>query len=277
MKDFKVQYGEWGLIAGASEGIGRSFAEQLAAKGMNLVLLSRRKEVLDEVKQQLQDEYGVEVVTQEVDLTSPSLAESLGKISSSYDIGMLIYNAGAVHGASTFMDDDTEKLLALVRLNCVGPILMLKEFGPQMLRKKRGGIILVSSMSALSGGAYIATYAATKAFDLILAESLWDELREQNVHVLGLVAGATTTPAMMNSGVVFAQDSEGQEKIEPMTADQVAIEALENIGKIPVHVTGENNRGAAAGLRSSPDRAETIQYMGRASASLYGKPYPVKS
>jgi hypothetical protein len=275
MDDFRQQYGDWALIAGASEGIGRSFAEKLAAKGMNLILLSRREDVLNGVKATLEEAYKIQVIVKEVDLTAHDLEAQLALIAKEQDVGLVVYNAGAVHGASTFMDDSTEKLLALIRLNCNGPVLTVKQFAQQMLAKKRGGIILLSSMSALSGGAYIATYAATKAFDLILAESLWDEMRMQNVHVLGLVAGATVTPAMLNSGVVFSQDVQGQEKITPMTPDAVATEALEQLGKKPVHVAGSNNLEAASGLRSASDRAETIQYMGMAAAGLYGKPYPV--
>jgi short-subunit dehydrogenase len=274
MTDFKTQYGDWALVAGASEGIGKSFATQLAEKGMNLILLSRRQTILKEVKREIQAQYDVKIVVLEVDLTSPNLHETVREIAASHDVGMLVYNAGAMHGASTLMDDDMERVLALIRLNCIGPVLMVKTLGRQMARKKRGGIILLSSMAALSGGAYIATYAATKAFDMILAESLWDELKGQNVHVLGLVAGATATPAMMNSGVVFSQDKEGQEKIVPMTPDQVAREGLENLGKKPVHIAGDNLEAATA-LRSAMDRAEVIEYMGKATASLYSKPYPV--
>lgn len=275
MSEFTQQYGEWALVAGASEGIGKSFACRLAERGMNLVLLARRASVLAEVKASLEAAYGVQVVVRAVDLTAPDLAATLADIAAQHDIGLLVYNAGAVHGASTFMDESTDNLLSLVRLNCHGPILMVKQFAGNMLARKRGGIILMSSLSALSGGAYIATYAATKAFDMILAEGLWDEMRGRNVHVLGLVAGATATPAMLNSGVVFSQGVEGQDQIVPMTSDEVVHEALANLGKKPVHVAGSNNLAAAAGLRSAADRAETIQYMGKASASLFGKPYPV--
>lgn len=276
MKSYKEKYGDWALIAGASEGIGRAFAEQIAQQGINLILISRRKAVLEDLKQNITKNYNVEVVIEELDLTDPSLQEKIDRIAKQYDVGMLVYNAGAVHGASTFLEDSTEKLLSLIRLNCVGPVLMVKAFGQQMKDKGRGGIILLSSMSALSGGAYIATYAATKAFDLILAESLWDELRGFGVDVLGLVAGATVTPAMLNSGVKFLQDAEGQEGISPMQPSEVASEALANLGIKPVHVAGAQNIDAANGLRSASDRAETIQYMGKAAASLYGKSYPLK-
>jgi uncharacterized protein len=276
MSEFIEQYGEWALVAGASEGIGKSFANRLAARGMNLVLLARRVEVLAQVKAELEAAHGVEVVVRAVDLTAPDLADTLADIAAQHDIGLLVYNAGAAHGAATFMSETTENLLSLVHLNCTGPILMVKQFAGPMLARKRGGIILLSSLSALSGGAYIATYAATKAFDMILAEGLWDEMRGSNVHVLGLVAGATSTPAMLKSGVVFAQGAEGQEQITPMTSDQVADEGLANLGKKPVHIAGEKNFAAAVALRSAADRVQTIQYMGTATASLFGKPYPTK-
>src|SRR5690606_12890343 len=97
-----------------------------------------------------------EVVTEELNLTDLALQTKIDHLASAHDVGLLVYNAGAVHGASTFLDDSTDRLLSLIRLNCVGPVLMVKAFGQQMKSRRRGGVILLSSMSALTGGAYIA-------------------------------------------------------------------------------------------------------------------------
>jgi short-subunit dehydrogenase len=276
---FSEKYGPWAVIAGGSEGIGKSFAEQLAGLGINLILMSRRADLLQKVKEDLESRYGVEVVGVTLDLTAPDLREKIDEISEQYDIGLLIYNAGAVHGAAPFLDESAEKLLNLINLNCTGPLLMAHKFGQQMRRRGRGGMILMSSMSALAGGAYIATYAATKAFDMILAEGLWDEFRCYGIDVLGLVAGATATPAMMNSGVTFdespAAAGAGQ-AIVPMHSNDVASEGLENLGKVPIHVAGARNIVAAQTMREA-DRATAIVGMGMATAKLYSKSYPIKS
>jgi short-subunit dehydrogenase len=135
-----------------------------------------------------------------------------------------------------------------------------------MPQRGRGGILLMSSLSGLTGGAYIAAYAATKAFDIALAESLWAELTPCGVHVLSLIAGATDTPAMSASGIVF---EEGH-AMDPMT---VAREGLANLPQGPVHIAGENNRLGAAILRGE-NRRQSVTLMSAGSAGLYGLPAP---
>ena len=124
----------------------------------------------------------------------------------------------------------------------------------------------MSSLSGLTGGAYIAAYAATKAFDIVLAESLWAELAPCGVHVLGLVAGATDTPAMSASGITF----ESGQAMDPMT---VAREGLTQLPHGPLHIAGDDNRLGAAILRGE-DRRQSVALMSAGSAGLYGLPMP---
>lgn len=279
---FKHKYGPWALIAGASEGIGRSFAEQLAALGINLLLVARRDAVLQETAQQIRSRYGVEIHTQALDLTSADLEQQLGRLVADYDIGLLIYNAGTTHGAGLFLDEPVSKALNLVRLNCIGPVLLAHTIGTQLRARRRGGIILLSSMSALAGTGYVATYAATKSFDMIFAEGLWAELRGYGVDVLGLVAGATQTPAMQRSGALFGDgdtpaaiaSETPQPNIMAMHPDDVVREALAELGNGPILFPGEKNRAAAAAIRSAP-RAAAVDAMSGAAAGMYGKPWPV--
>ncbi len=257
-----VQYGPWALVAGGSEGIGLAFARELAAAGINLLLLARRGEPLARARETLLGEYRVEVRTHAVDLTSPDLAQRIIDITGDLEIGLLIYNAGAMHGAGLFLDEPLEKASQLLRLNCQGPVTLCHHFGRAMRERGRGGIILMSSLSGLTGGARITTYAATKAFDIVLAEGLWAELRPCGVHVLGLVAGATDTPAMAASGVDFASG-------QAMDPAAVAREGLLHLPRGPVHIAGEDNRLAAAVLRGE-DRRQSVALMSAGAATLYG-------
>ena len=134
-----------------------------------------------------------------------------------------------------------------------------------MRDRGRGGIILMSSMSALFGGAYIAAYTGSKSFDITLAEALWAELSPLGVGVLGLIAGATNTPAMGRAGVVVGQNA--------MQSREVAQEALAALGRVPVHVAGEGNRAFAGMLRSS-ERETPIEMMSQGAAAMFGRPYP---
>jgi short-subunit dehydrogenase len=260
------QYGPWALIAGGSEGIGLCFARELAAAGINLVLLARRMEPLEAAKLQVLKEFPVEVRIHSLDLTSQDLEEQLIKVTNGLDIGLLIYNAGAIHGAGLFLDEPLEKTRKLVQLNCLGPAIFSHHLGNAMRQRGRGGILLMSSLSGLTGGAYIAAYAATKAFDIVLAESLWAELAPCGVHVLSLVAGATDTPAMTASGIRF----EAGHAMDPMT---VAMEGLAQLPHGPLHVAGDNNRLGATILRGE-DRRQSVALMSAGSAGLYGLPVP---
>lgn len=269
--ELRTQYGPWALIAGASEGIGEAFARQLAGQGINLVLLSRSQKKLDRLQQSLVVDYRVETKTIAVDLTADDLLEQVVSATEGIDVGLLIYNAGAVHGAGYFLDDALDKALGLVALNCRGPVLLAHHFGAAMRERKRGGMIFLSSMAAYAGGAYIATYAATKSFDIIFAQSLWHEMAQYNVQVLGLVAGATKTPAMAASGIDF-DAAEQAGNFAAMDPAEVAAEGLAQLAHGPIWIVGDNNRGNAE-LFSSLSRADAVEAMSSASAKMYGKPH----
>src|SRR5687767_7848319 len=200
---FHARYGPWALIAGGSEGIGRSFAMQLAERGLDLLLLARRGGPLAETAQEIRERFRVQVITQTLDLTASGLDSAAEALTDNREIGLLVCNAGATHGAAMLLDRPVDAALALVRLNCVAPLVLSHAVGAQMRTRGRGGVILVSSIAGLAGGALIAAYAASKAFEIVLAESLWYEFGTAGVDVLGLIVGATVTPAMLRSGMKF--------------------------------------------------------------------------
>jgi short-subunit dehydrogenase len=164
----------------------------------------------------------------------------------------------------------------LIRLNCIGPVTLVHKLGNRMKERGRGGIILMSSMSGLAGGGFVAAYGATKSFEITLAEALWFELGSVGVDVLGLIAGATLTPSMARSGARFGsageQGASGPNTI-PMEPDEVASEGLAHLGKTPVWVAGEKNREAAKWLRAAP-REQLVPAMSAAAARIYGLPMP---
>jgi short-subunit dehydrogenase len=266
MDDFAARYGPWALIAGASEGTGASFARRIADRGINVALIARRPDPLEELAGELRAATDVQIRTASVDLTAPSVMEDLAPLVDGIEIGLLVYNAGAVYWADRFVDRELADLVHLVDLNCRGTVLLAHHFGSAMAARGRGGIILMTSMSAAAGSAYTAVYNASKAFDIVLAESLWIELGQRGVDVLGAVAGLTDTPAMRRSGVRFDDPM-----FVAMAADDVADEALGALGRGPVHVAGEQNREMAASLWPG-SRSEMVAGMSAGAASLYGLP-----
>jgi len=265
--DFVKKYGPWALIAGASEGIGLSYAEQLAEQGINLILLSRRESLLREKAEAIKAKHLVEIHIQAIDLTGPSLEAEINQIAEGREIGMMIYNAGAMHGASLFHDQDMSGALKLVDLNCRGPVILSHILGGKMRDRGRGGIILMGSLVGLGGGAYVAGYSASKAYDQVLGQSLWAELKPYGVDVMVLTAGATDTPAMANSGVEFSEFG------VPMTSDDVAREGLENLGGGPTWVPGEQNRANVSMFKDNPIEV-VIDAMTQGSMMLYNLPAP---
>ena len=200
---FAQQYGPWALIAGGSEGVGEAFARQLAAEGMHLVLVARRSEPLAQLAQQLRDEWAVEVRTASIDLTAPDVVAQLRAVTDDIEIGLLVCNAGSATRFDDFLDTPLADAQRLFRLNAELPLQLCHHFGDAMRGRGRGGIVLVGSMAGYAGGAGTAVYTGAKAFSRIFAEALWQELKPHGVHVLGMILGATNTPAMARIGMVM--------------------------------------------------------------------------
>jgi short-subunit dehydrogenase len=263
---FRSRFGPWALVAGASDGIGECFARELAERGLNIVLLARREALLEELATDIRSKHGVEARVLVADLTGDDLDERVATGIGDLEIGLLVYNAGAVHGANKFHDQTAEHALGLIALNCRGPVLLAHRLGGPMRERGRGGIVLLTSMAALGGSSYTASYNATKSYDLNLAESLWHELAPDGVHAMAVVAGATRTPSMLSSNPIF----ESYPGI--MEPEEVAKGALANLGRGPVWVAGAENRERAKGLMPE-SRIAAINGMSEACAQLYDLPF----
>lgn len=266
MSLFADRYGPWAIVAGASNGIGAAFARSIAARGCNVVLVSRDGVALRAVAADIEKSCGVKTSTLAVDLTDEDVMERVASATAGLDIGLMVYNAGATHGASRFLDRSVEDHLYLVRLNCRGPVLWCHHFGRRLRARGRGGIVLMASLSGLVGSGLVATYSASKGFDINLAEGLSVELAPAGVDVLGVVAGLTRTPAMLHSGVKL----EGFPLMEP---DEVAEGALEALGRGESLWAAGPNQERYDALRSLP-RAEAVDQMTQGAAFLYSIPWP---
>jgi short-subunit dehydrogenase len=258
---FRAKYGPWALVAGASEGIGAAFAEELAGRGLHLVLLARRLPPLDEVAQTIRAAHGVEVRTAAVDLGAPSMLDDVRRATDGLEVGLVVYNAAAAL-IGPFLDQPLADKLRVLDVNCRGPVILADELGRAMARRGRGGIILMSSLAGTQGTALVATYAATKAFNLVLAEGLWDELREHGVDVLACRAGATRTPA-------FERSNSAPGPAPLMDPQPVAAEALAALGKTPSMVPGTVNRAVAFFMQRVMPRKAAVATMGSATRKMY--------
>ena len=256
---FRDRYGEWALVAGASEGLGASFAECLAERGLDLVLLARRESLLDDLAAGLRDRYGVEVRPIAMDLARPDLADALAAATADLDLGVIVYNAAFVP-VGRFVDADADALERAVDVNVRAPVVVLHTLLAGLERRGRGAVILMSSLAGLQGTSRVAAYAATKAFNTILAEGLWQELREQGIDVIACCAGAIETPGYQRSGKGRVPGM-----LDP---DAVARRTLDALGTGPRVVPGLVNRLVAVLLTRLLPRKTAIRLMARNTGDI---------
>ncbi len=259
MIDFKMKYGTWALVAGASEGLGAAFAEELAKRGLNLVLLARRLENLEVLAKKLRNKYPIEIKCHSIDLAD--LAQIKHFVSQlEVDPGLLVYNAAyaPIGYFDSIAEDD---LLRMVDVNIKAPLLLSKLMSVKMMEKGKGGIILMSSLAGAQGSPKIATYAASKAFNAILAEGLWYELKNHGIDVLACCAGAVSTPGYKNAQ--NAKDPPGT-----LAAAQVVLKTLNALGKGPTTIPGITNKMAHFFMVRLFPKKLAISIMGHSTKHL---------
>jgi len=264
MTSFVERYGPWAVVAGASEGIGASFSKKLASRGMNLVLVARRAAPLEELATELRQKHEVEVKVQPLDLGGPGAVAGMSAATEGLDIGLIIYNA-AYSPIGTFLDIDVEEHLKAVDVNVYGPLRLSHYFGRRFVERGKGGIILMSSMSGFQGTAMVANYAATKAYDMVLAEGLWYELRQKGVDVLACVAGATLTPNYQSTTDRIPTGG----LAKPMQPDEVTEQALLDLGQRPRGVSGRRNRFASVLLSRLLPRRGAVEMVSKETERLF--------
>lgn len=188
----KARYGGWVLVAGASAGLGAAFAHESARLGFDVVLLARRADTLEGTAASIRAEHGVATRCIVADLAHDDVAEVVAAQTVDLDVGVLVYNAAAeLYGPFLTLDHDAHR--TNIAVNCYAPTVLAEHFGARMRDRGRGAIAIVSSLAALQGTRYLTIYAAAKAYELILAEGLWDELGDHGVDVLAYVVGATAS------------------------------------------------------------------------------------
>lgn len=244
---FKERYGPWALVTGASAGIGAEFARQLAALGLNLILVARRKQRLDDLARQLESAHKVDARTVAADLARPDCISRIVSAVGSLEIGLLVNNAG-FGLAGNFLDHELEQELALLDVNCRAPLALTHVFGRQMARRKRGGIIFVSSVSGFVATPFEAHYSASKAYELSLAEALGFELEKNGVDMLALCPGSTNTEFHAVAG---------SRPVAAMPVEPVVEAAIRQLGKTPVAIPYWRNRLLVYLLKFTPRRLHT--------------------
>jgi len=192
----------WALVTGASSGIGRALAEELAAGGAHVLLTARRRQRLMELRRTLRAAHGVRVEALVADLAQPAGPEEIFAFTEErgIQVGLLVNNAG-FGSYGEFRGSDRRHELGIVQVNCAAVVHLTRLFLPGMVERRSGDILIVASTAAYQGVPYMATYAASKAFDLLFAEALAEEVKGYGVRVCALCPGPTATGFQKAAGV----------------------------------------------------------------------------
>lgn len=194
-----MQFGPWAVITGASAGIGKEYALQLAKKGFNLVIVARRLELLQEQAAYLTEQYGIRCLPIELDLSRPNAQNSIIEQTAHLNIGLLISNAGFGR-PGRFNERSSEDLNEILHLNALSHVWLAQHFVKIFLNRGKGGILFTGAMGATNGVPFMAFEAGTKSFIEGLGKSINWELREKNIHVTTVVTPPTETPVLEKLG-----------------------------------------------------------------------------
>jgi uncharacterized protein len=260
----KQKYGPLALVAGASEGIGAAFSTYLAAAGLDLVLIARRKDPLDQLAILLIEKYGIRVACINCDLSDTDAAQTIREAVKGREINMLVYNA-ALSYIGPFEKNSMEHHNKIANTNMITPMNMLQIFGEPMLKNGKGALILMASLAGFQGSGFLAAYAATKAFTRILAESLWYEWKNRGVDVIACCAGATATPNFVKT----KPEKKGFFAPRVQIPEEVVQECMSQLGKKPSLVVGRGNKLASFIMQKIISRKMAINIMGDSTRKMY--------
>lgn len=217
----KRRFGPTALVTGASDGIGRAFAMQLAENGFDLILVARRASLLQELAQEIGTRCDVAVRICAMDLSDPTKVPELMRLTEGLPVGLVVAAAG-FGSIGPFLEQDMEAEINMVDLNCRCVVELSYGFGQRMAAQGRGGIILFGSLVGFNGAPLSATYVATKGFVQSFAEGIAAELRPRGVDVLSVAPGPVGTGFAARAGMQMGQAA---------TPAMVAQRALSALGR----------------------------------------------
>jgi short-subunit dehydrogenase len=258
----KKRFGPWALVTGASSGIGKEFAQQIAASGINIVLVARREDLLKEVGVEFSKRYGVEHRVVVLDVSQEDFIRQLASATDDLDIGLVVSNAGTGNPGE-FLKLDRQLLEDTLRLNTMSHLDIAHYFGEKLAERRRGGLILVGAMGAENGIPCMANDGGAKAYVHSLGEALHYEFKPLGVYVTVLAAGVTNTAVLEK----FALDPKTM-PMKPMSVGQCVSEGLSGLVKNRSRIVpGRLNRILNALVPASLARKMLADLLGKGLAS----------
>ncbi len=256
-KQLKEKYGPWALVTGASSGIGRELSMRLAEAGLHLVITGRNESSLQQLQSEIERTYKIRVKTILTDISGMPGVHDVLEETEEIDLGLFIASAG-IGTSGKFIKSEISKELNMVQLNTIALMMLTHQLGRRFAARKRGGIILMSSIVAFQGVPYSAHYSATKAYVQSLGEGLYHELKPYNVDVLA------AAPGPVNSG--FAKEA-NMVMGNALSPEDVGIPILKALGNKSTIFPGRLSKILMFGLRTVP-RWGKIRIMKKVMGSM---------
>lgn len=234
--NFREKYGQWALVLGATEGIGKASAFEFARRGMDVILVGRRKEALEALSREITAETGREIRVHAQDLAEIDAAEKLIAATRELDMGAIEYVA-CLHATGPYPEVEYSKYEQMYRVNIRSFSMLLHHFIGEFRKRDRGAFITIGSLSGWTSLPYCAEYAAQKAYMMAVTEGVAFECKNTSVDVLCLSAGSTITPTWLQN-----KPSDPKEVAAAMYPEEVIKEGFDQLGKKLSYLAGELNR-----------------------------------
>ena len=255
----REKYGEWGIILGATEGVGKAFCERLAKEGMNVVMDGRREEKLKELGEELKNTYEIDYKVVKADFSLPDATDKIFAATENLDMGFMAYVA-CLHSFGKIQDTPWEKHEAMINVNVVTFMKCFYHYMKIFAAQDRGAVINVSSMTGISSSPWNGQYGAGKAFILKMTEAVACETEKTNVDVEVITLGTTLTPSLL-SNLPGGPQGEAVMKTA-QTPEEVVDEAFEKLGKELSVISGERNKASVHDWKANHTEDDYIRYMG---------------
>jgi short-subunit dehydrogenase len=262
ISDFAARYGPVALVTGSARGIGAGFARVLGDRGIDLILTDIDAEGLERTAEQLRVRTSRDVRTIALDMRSTDSLGQLDDFTGADDVGLVICNHLFPGGQWQVLDTELNQLHDQLDANVRAYVDLAHTFGRRLRERGRGGLILMSSLTALVGSPYVTTYGASKAFILAFGSGLGFELRSSGVDVLTLVPSSVNTET-------YRRSAKTASRIFPaMEVEEFVEQGLAQLGKRWVAVPGARNVLTASLLTRLLPRQLATSTMGRNMESM---------
>lgn len=255
--NFREKYGQWGIVLGATEGIGKANAFELARRGMDVILVGRRKEALEILASEINAETGREIKVLPQDLSEYDAAEKLIEATKDLDMGLINYVA-CLHSMGQYNKVDYAKYEQMYRVNIRTFSKLLHHFIGLFKERNRGAFVTIGSLSGWTSLPFCAEYAAQKSYMMALTEGVAYECKNTNVDVLLMVAGSTITPTWLQN-----KPADEDTCAAAMYPEEVAKEGLDQLGVHMSYLVGERNRKNQQKRITEHSRDEIIAELGK--------------